>query len=174
MDRTLDAVKAEHGQELMEPRDVDLHGRMAIAADPSGAVFGLWQAAEHIGTARTADPGTLVWSEALSKDYETSRAFYTTVFGYRAEEIGDGGTQYAALYAADKPVAGTGDLHPDFAAGTPPHWLPYFATGCTDDTVRQVTDGGGELVGTPLETDFGRMAVLADPEGARFAVIELG
>jgi predicted enzyme related to lactoylglutathione lyase len=174
LDRTLEVVKARHGQQLTEPRDVSLYGRMAIAADPNGAIFGLWQAADHIGADRTADPGRLVWSEALSEDYETSRAFYTSVFGYRAEEIGDDGTQYAALYAADKPVAGTGQLHPDFPAGTRPHWLPYFATGCTDDTIRQVTGADGELVGTPLETDFGRMAVLADPEGARFAVIQLG
>jgi predicted enzyme related to lactoylglutathione lyase len=174
LDRTLGAVKAEQGQALVEPRDVALHGRMAIAADPNGAIFGLWQAAEHIGTGRTADPGTLVWSEALSTDYKTSRAFYTTVFGYRSEEIGLDGTQYAALYAADKPVAGTGDLHPYFPADTPSHWLPYFATGSTDDTVHQVTGRGGALVGTPLDTDFGRMAVLADPEGARFAVIQLG
>jgi predicted enzyme related to lactoylglutathione lyase len=114
-----------------------------------------------------------VWSEALSEDYPTSRAFYTAVFGYRWEEIGGEDTQYAALYAADKPVAGTGHLHPDFPTGTPPHWLPYFATHSTDGTVRQVTEKGGELIGTPLETDFGRVAVLADPEGARFAVIQL-
>jgi predicted enzyme related to lactoylglutathione lyase len=174
LDLTLDAVTTQQGRQLMEPRDVEVLGRMAIAADPNGAIFGLWQAAEHIGTERTADPGTLVWSEALSQDYETARAFYTSVFGYRAEEIGGHETRYAALYAEDKPVAGTGELHPDFPADTPPHWLPYFATGSTDDTVSQVTGGGGELVGKPLETDFGRMAVLADPEGARFAVIQLG
>ncbi|GAA1565948.1 VOC family protein [Kribbella sancticallisti] len=173
LDRTLDAVKAQQGQELVEPREVALHGRMAIAADPNGAIFGLWQAAENLGTDRNTHPGTLVWSEALSEDYETSRAFYISVFGYRAEEIG-GDTRYAALYAADRPVAGTGQLHPDFPAGTPPHWLPYFATGSTDGTVSQVTGAGGELVSNPLETDFGRMAVLADPEGARFAVIQLG
>lgn len=173
LDRTLDTVKLQQGQQLMEPRDVALHGRMAIAADPNGAVFGLWQAADHVGTDRKTDPGMLVWSEALSEDYETSRAFYTSVFGYRASEIGGYGTKYAALYADDRPVAGTGPLHPDLPAGTPPHWLPYFATDCTDATVRQVTGGGGQLVGTPLETDFGRMAVLADPEGARFAVIQL-
>ena len=171
LERTLEAVTAEDGEELTEPRDIGEHGRLAIAADPNGAIFGLWQAAEHIGSARRADPGMLVWSEALSDDYETARAFYTAVFGYRAEQID---TQYAALYAGDRPVAGTGEFHPYFAPDTPPHWLPYFATASTDGTVEQVERGGGKLVGDPLDTDFGRMAVLADPEGARFAVIQLG
>lgn len=172
LDRTLDAMTAHEGTELLT-REVESHGRMAIAADPNGAIFGLWQAAEHIGTERSTDPGMLVWSEALSEDFETAREFYTTVFGYRAEEIG-GYNRYAALYADGKPVAGTGELHPDFPAGTPPHWLPYFATGSTDQTVAQAVTAGGEILGEPLETDFGRMAVLADPEGARFAVIQLG
>jgi predicted enzyme related to lactoylglutathione lyase len=171
LERTLEAVTAEHGEALTEPREIGEHGRMAIAADPNGAIFGLWQAAEHVGSARRADPGMLVWSEALSDDYEAAKTFYTAVFGYRAEQID---TQYAALYADDRPVAGTGAFHPYFAAGTPPHWLPYFATASTDGTVEQVERGGGKLVGDPLDTDFGRMAVLADPEGARFAVIQLG
>jgi predicted enzyme related to lactoylglutathione lyase len=174
LDHTLEAITAHEGKQLMEPRDIAFHGRMAIAADPNGAVFGLWQAGDHIGTERTTDPGTLVWSEALSEDYETARRFYISVFGYRAEEIGGHETQYSALYAADKPVAGAGRLHPDFPAGTPPHWLPYFAAHNTDQTIDQVTQTGGKLLGEPLDTDFGRMAVLADPEGARFAIIQLG
>lgn len=172
LDRTLAAVKDQQGTPLLQ-RDVEEHGRMAIAADPNGAIFGLWQAADHIGTERSSGPGRLVWSEALSEDYETARTFYTAVFGYRAEEIG-GYNRYAALYAGDKPVAGTGELHPDFPAGTPPHWLPYFAAESTDRTVDQATAAGGEILGEPLDTDFGRMAVLTDPEGARFAVIQLG
>ncbi|WBQ05695.1 VOC family protein [Kribbella sp. CA-293567] len=172
LDRTLEAVAAHQGTQLLK-REIEDHGRMALAADPNGAIFGLWQATDHIGTERTTGPGRLVWSEALSEDFETSRKFYTSVFGYRAEEIG-GYSRYAALYAADKPVVGTGELHPDFPAGTPPHWLPYFAVSSTDHTIDQVSKAGGKLLGAPLETDFGRMAVLDDPQGARFAAIQLG
>lgn len=172
LDRTLAAVTAQQGTPLLE-REVEQHGRMALAADPTGAIFGLWQAAEHIGTERSIEPGRLVWSEALSEDFETARKFYTSVFDYRAEEIG-GYNRYAALYAAGQPVAGAGELHPDFPAGTPPHWLPYFAVRGTDETVGHAISAGGKTLGKPLETDFGRMAVLVDPEGARFAVIQLG
>lgn len=171
---TLDAVRAEGGRALVEPRDIAAQGRLAIAADPNGAIFGLWQAADHVGTERRSTPGSLVWSEALSRDHETARKFYQAVFGYRCEEVGGYDTQYAALYAADRPVAGAGELHPDMPADTPPHWLPYFATADVDATTARVIDRDGALMGDLLDTDFGRMAVLRDPEGARFAVIQLG
>ncbi|HEY0620688.1 MAG TPA: VOC family protein [Kribbella sp.] len=174
LELTLDTIRSQGGRLLTEPVDIGVYGRMAIAADPNCAIFGLWQAAEHIGSGLRSTPGSFVWSEALSRDHQTAKAFYSAVFGYRLEEIGGYDTQYAALYAADKPVAGTGEFHPDMPTGTPPHWLPYFATSCTDTTIGQVRDHGGELTGDPLDTDFGRMAVLADPEGARFAVIQLG
>jgi predicted enzyme related to lactoylglutathione lyase len=174
VERTLDVVRQEGGRELVEPQDIAVHGRMAIAADPNGAIFGLWQAADHIGAERRSTPGSLVWSEALSRDHEKAKTFYAEVFGYRLEDVDGYDTQYAALCAADRPVAGAGELHPDMPEDTPPHWLPYFATVTTDITVAQTLERGGALKGPPLDTDFGRMAVLSDPEGARFAVIQLG
>ena len=174
LERTLDCITGSGGTPLTPPREITPYGRMAIAVDPNGAVFGLWQAADHVGTDRRADPGMLVWSEALSRDYETAKAFYTKVFGYRHEEVGGDGGRYAALYIDDKPVAGTGDIHPDFPTGPQAYWLPYFATDDTDGTVERVRHGAGRLLGDPLDTDFGRMAVLADPEDALFAVIQLG
>lgn len=174
IERTLDVVRAEGGRELVAPQDIAVQGRMAIAADPNGAIFGLWQAADHVGSERRSTPGSLVWSEALSRDHETARKFYLAVFDYRTEEVGGYDTQYTALYAADRPVAGTGELRPEMPPETPPHWLPYFATAAVDTTVAQTLKRGGTLTGDLLDTDFGRMAVLADSEGARFAVIQLG
>jgi predicted enzyme related to lactoylglutathione lyase len=58
------------------------------------------------------------------------------------------------------------------SAQMPAHWLPYFAAASTDDTVNRLLELGGEVLSEPMNTDFGRMAVVADPEGALFAVIE--
>ena len=95
---------------------------MAIAADPNGADLRALagRPTTSAPSART-DPGTLVWSEALSEDYETARkAFYISVFGYRAEEIGGyESPRYSALYAAGQARSrALVDLHPDFPAGT--------------------------------------------------------
>ena len=68
---------------------------------------------------------------------------------------------------------GAGRLDPDFPAGTPPHWLPYSQLQHRPDH-RAGHPDRRELLGEPLDTDFGRLAVLSDPEGARFAVIQLG
>lgn len=181
VDRTADTVVARGGKILLAPSEVASHGRTAIVADPNGAVFGLWQAGDHLGTDRGTRPGSLVWSEALSRDYEIAKDFYPAVFGYRVEEIGtkfDPGepyaeARYAALYAAGKPVAGIGELHPGMPSDTPPHWLPYFAVEGADATVAQVLRTGGRLLERPLDTDFGRVAVLEDPESVAFAVIQL-
>jgi predicted enzyme related to lactoylglutathione lyase len=184
VDRTAAAITAAGGRLVLEPTDVASQGRMAIATDPNDAIFGLWQTTDHLGTDRGSAPGMLVWSEALSHGYDEAKAFYTKVFDYRLEEIGVtedfGGpgeqyadARYAALYAAGRPVAGTGEFHPDMPPETPAHWLPYFATADLDETVTRAERTGGRLTADPLDTDFGRMAVLTDPESAVFAVIQL-
>lgn len=175
LERTLASVVAHGGRVVQGPYDVEEQGQLAIAADPDGARFGLWQADEHSGTPRRTDPGSLVWSEALSRDFEAAKAFYVAVFGYEAEEIGGDGPRYAALYAGGRPVAGVAELHPDLPAGSlPPQWLPIFSTASTDAAVATVCAGDGQVVCEPFDTDFGRMAILADAESAPFAVITLG
>ncbi|TDO54664.1 hypothetical protein EV643_101454 [Kribbella sp. VKM Ac-2527] len=181
VERTAEAIAEHGGRVVLEPKDVPPHGRMALAVDPNQAMFGLWQAADHIGIERRTEPGRLVWSEALSRRDDLATEFYTAVFGYQVEEF-SGATRddryadarYAALYADDKPVAGAGEFHLDMPADTSPHWLPYFVTADTDATVDQVQRTGGTLLGQPLDSDFGRLAVLQDPESAVFAVIQLG
>jgi len=174
LERTLAAVVAHGGRVVDGPCDIEQFARMAIAADPGGAVFGLWQATEHIGTERRTDPGSLVWSEALSHDFEAAKAFYVAVFGYEAEEIGGNGPRYAALFADGRPVAGIAELHPDLPAGAlSPQWLPIFSTTGADASVAQVRAGGGAVVCEPFDTDFGRTAILRDASSAPFAVIHL-
>ncbi|MFI7059706.1 VOC family protein [Kribbella sp. NPDC050124] len=175
LERTLASLVAHGGRVEQGPYEIDEHGRLAIASDPGGARFGLWEASGHSGTSRRTDPGSLVWSEALSRDFEEAKAFYVAVFGYEAEEIGGDGPRYAALYAGGRPVAGVAELHPDLPAGSlPPQWLPIFSTTSTDVAVATVCAGDGRVVCAPFDTDFGRMAILADAESAPFAVITLG
>ena len=66
---------------LLAPGDVGPLGRMLIAADPTGAVFGVWQAGTHIGAGLVNRPGGLVWEDLRSPEPERARAFYRSVFG---------------------------------------------------------------------------------------------
>ena len=67
---------------LMEPFDVMDVGRMAVAADPGGAVFGVWQARMHTGIGVANEPGSLTWNENMSRNFDGNKAFYQAVFGY--------------------------------------------------------------------------------------------
>ena len=89
-DETASKIKSAGGQLLMEPFDVMDVGRMAIAADPAGAVFGVWQARSHTGVQLANEPGSLAWNENMSRDFDGNKAFYQAVFGYdlRRHELG--------------------------------------------------------------------------------------
>lgn len=92
------AAVAEHGGTvLLPPGDVDELGRMCIAADPTGAAFGVWQAGTHIGACLVNEPGGLVWEDLRSPDPATAQAFYRAVFGYDTEAVDAAGPDYVTF-----------------------------------------------------------------------------
>ena len=72
----------------MEPFDVRDAGRMAVLADPEGAVFCVWQAKEHKGAELVNEPGSLNFNSLNTRDAEGAKAFYGAVFGWEALELG--------------------------------------------------------------------------------------
>ena len=88
-DATAARITEAGGTVLVAPMDVGPMGRMAIALDRQGNVFGLWQAAEHTGVRIHDEPGALVWTEAAVDDQHGARAFYSAVFGFHFDEIED-------------------------------------------------------------------------------------
>jgi len=170
-EETASKIKAAGGQLMMEPFDVMDAGRMAIAADPAGAVFGVWQARLHTGVRLANEPGSLAWNENMSRDFEGSKAFYHSVFGYDYGDLGDAGFKYATLDLGGRPVGGIGELGPDSPAETPAHWAVYFTVADTDAAVAKITGLGGAVIQPAWDTPFGRMAVLADDQGAVFSVM---
>ena len=59
-------------------------GRMAVFADPTGAVFGVWQPKAFAGADLVNEPVSLVWNEVHTRDTDTDKAFYNSVFGWTA------------------------------------------------------------------------------------------
>ncbi|OQO90184.1 glyoxalase [Saccharomonospora piscinae] len=171
VDDTAARVRQAGGQLMVEPMDVMSEGRMAMAADPTGAVFGLWQAGRTIGAQLTGTPSALVWNECMTRDFATAKGFYTDVFGYAAEDMSDEQFTYAALLVGDRYVGGVGELPADVPADVPPHWMTYFGVADTDAAVARVGDLGGSVVTAPFDTPYGRMAAVADNQGVAFSVI---
>jgi len=172
-DETADKVKAAGGQIVMGPMDVMDVGRMFVATDPGGAVFGVWQARAHTGVRRANEPGSLVWSENMSRDYEGNKAFYGAVFGYSFGDISADGFNYATLDFDGRPVGGIGEIGAEHPAEMPASWGTYFAVTDTDAAVQRAVDLGGSVVAPAWDSPYGRMAVVRDDQGAVFAVMSV-
>jgi len=170
-DATAAKIKAAGGQVIMEPFDVMDVGRMAIAMDPGGAAFGIWQAKLHTGIRLANEPGSLIWSENMSRNYEANKAFYNTVFGYSYGDIGAEGMNYATLDLDGRSVGGIGEIGAEMPAEMPANWGTYFAVDDTDAAVAKVTELGGSVVAPAWDSPYGRMAVVSDNQGAVFSLM---
>ncbi|MCC9309249.1 VOC family protein [Kitasatospora sp. RB6PN24] len=173
-------VREHGGTVAVGPLSEGPAGRLAIAADLSGAVFGLWEGHEHLGWELVGEPGAPAWTELVTGDGPTAAAFYGAVFERRVVEADPSavacGEEDAALRTAGQRVAGlritglggTGDLRDG-----PPRWRIHFAVADADLTSDQCRALGGAVLVEPRDTPYGRVARLADPEGARFSVVAL-
>lgn len=170
-DQTAAKIKAAGGQVMMEPFEVMDVGKMAIAVDPGGALFGIWEARAHTGAGRANEPGSLIWSENMSRQYEANKAFYGSVFGYQFGDIGAEGMEYATLDLDGRPVGGIGAIGAGQPAEMPASWGTYFAVEDTDAAVAKSTELGGSVVAPAWDSPYGRMAVVADNQGAVFALM---
>lgn len=175
-DATAAKVKEAGGTVFAEPFDVMDAGRMAVFADPTGAVFAVWQPNQHPGAQLVNETGTFGWNELSTRDPEAAKVFYGAVFGWRGEtfDMGDG-PDYVTWHIGDEEgsVGGMIDMRGDMPDEIPPHWMVYFSVDDTDGTIDQVKERGGSVAFGPTEIpNVGRFAVLSDPQGAHFAVIK--
>ncbi|QKW30284.1 VOC family protein [Streptomyces seoulensis] len=173
------AVAAEqaHGGVLLRPVDVMDEGRMALLADRAGVRFGLWQPGRTEGLEVTGAPGALCWAELYTPDIAAAAAFYHRVLGLETAAASFPDGTYTLVNPAeggeDAAFGGFVPLAEDpteAAAGA--YWMPYFAVPDVDAVTGRTAELGGtvRLPATDI-ADVGRVARLADPCGARFAVL---
>jgi len=160
------AAKAkELGADVMaEPFDVMDAGRMAVFADPTGAVLSVWQAGTSIGGTLVNQPGALVWNDLLTPDIETSASFYGDLFGWETEEIPTA-HGYRVIRNGGR---SNGGMMPTTEA--PPSFMPYFGHEDVAKLLGEVAGLGGTVLNGPVRMPQGTIAVLRDPQGAVFAV----
>jgi uncharacterized protein len=170
-DATAAKIKGASGQLLAEPMDVMEEGRLAIAVDPAGAVFGLWQGGGTTGIGVANEPYTLTWNEQMSRDFDGSKAFYRAVFGYDYQDMSGEGFSYAMLMVGGHEVGGIGEYPAGTPAGVPAAWTAYFAVPDADAAVAKVTELGGRVVQPVRDSPYGRIGVVADNDSAVFSVI---
>jgi uncharacterized protein len=164
VDKTSAAIPDNGGTVLMPPMDVGGAGRMAIAADPTGAVFGMWQRGDFIGARLVNEPGAMVWNECMTRDTGAARAFYTALFGHEFTPLEDAdGYDYTTIKGD-----GPGGVMP---AEVPSHWRTYFAVENVDATIEKAVAAGASVSTPAMDTPYGRMAGLSDPQGGMFMIM---
>jgi uncharacterized protein len=172
-DATAAKVAAAGGHLLAEPFDVMDVGRMSVAADPGGAVFGIWQPRLHTGMRLANEPGSVCWNENMSRDFDRNKTFYRAVFGYDYDDMSSEDFHYAAFKTSGDPMGGIGDLGGAAPAETPAHWRTYFGVSDTDEVADNVVKLGGRVIAPAWDTPYGRMAILSDNQGAVFAIMSI-
>lgn len=164
------AVPGAGGTVLSDVMPIGDAGAMAIASDPAGAAFGLWQADQMIGTSVYAEAGGLAWEDLRSTDPDASRAFYGALLGWEFRPLDMAGPDYSTVHLGgdDAPLGGVGGMMG--MDGFPSHWIVYFGVADVDAAVRFAEENGGHVLSPGFDTPFGRMAALTDPFGASFWV----
>ena len=150
-----------------EPFDVVDEGRVAAIRDPSGAIVSLWQARSRAGAALVQRVGALCWNELVTPSPGRAASFFGELLGWAYDEL-DG---YSAIRRAGRLIGGI-RLRTDEEPHDHPHWRPYFMVGNVDEAVRAADEAGGTTVSPPRDAVIGRFAVVRDPQGAAFGLLD--
>lgn len=168
-------VEAAGGSTMMPPMQVMAAGHMAIFADPTGAVFSVWQPGEHRGAGVANDANTWSWNELMSRDLPAAQRFYTEVFGwgYDSQEMADGSTYHVVRGGENGGLAGMMAMPAEMPEMVPNHWMVYFTVESVDATVEIATGSGGQVVNPAFDVPgVGRMATLHDAQGGSFSLMQ--
>lgn len=168
-------IGAAGGQVVFGPDKAGEAGVMVGAVDPGGSMFGVWQAGEHLGFEITDRPGAFCWTENHTREAAAVDTFYEALFGYRAQQIGDGQHFDYKVWAlpADPQQQIGGRMAVD--AGRPDEpsaFRVYFAVDDCDIAAATVRELGGRVTDEPADSPFGRVATVADDQGTVFTIID--
>ncbi|WP_030542808.1 VOC family protein [Streptomyces albus] len=166
-DATAELIRACGGTVAVGPLDAGDAGRLAIASDPFGAVFGIWQGLALAGAQASGEPGTQTWNDLQQQDLAAAK-FYEAVFGH---DSAANGPEEITLSLDGKPVARVRELGEEPVRGHGPRWMTYFESADPDADARRAADLGGRLLAPPHDQPLGRVATVADPEGAVFNLL---
>lgn len=171
VDETIVKAKSLGGELLMGPHDVGDLGRSAVLRDPIGATFSVWQAKTHHGIDLIGEPGSLGWTQLNASDPDKAKAFYTGLFGWKAEDMPNpGGGSYTTWVKSDGGAGGMMPMPPD--TGAPSHWLVYWTVDDARAAHAKAEALGAKTFVAP--TDIPGMVtftVLQDPQGVMFALM---
>jgi uncharacterized protein len=172
-------VKAAGGMIHREPTDIPGVGRFAVAADPHGAGFILFQGSTSAAPAPVPfmAKGHIGWHELHAGNREEAFDFYAGLFGWTkdsAENMGGGEAAGGFIYQTFKTggeMAAGGMMNKN--SNMPrPNWVYYLSVGDIDAGAKRVKDNGGQVFMDVMQVPGGAwIAPCMDPQGAMFSLI---
>jgi hypothetical protein len=177
VDAAQQAAIRHGGKVLFQTHYYSHRGRQAVLADPDGAVFAVLAAEGGDPPDYLAAPGEWIWSSVFVRDPKQETTFYKSLFGYDVYDLTNAGgsvgdAQHYILSSDNYSRAGLNAL-PGDPMRRYPHWLNFVRVTDAADTVKKAVALGGRVLVEPrIDRQGGHLAVLADPSGAPFGVME--
>ncbi|CAB0626596.1 VOC family protein [Corynebacterium diphtheriae] len=161
------------GRVLADPMEVRL-GQMALVVDNAGGLFGLIQPAGEDAFIAAGEPGTPVWHElTATTNYTKAVEFYPALFGWATATMDtDGSFEYTTAQVDGGAIAGIFNAEGQFPPQVPSFWQSYLGVAEVDAAVAATVEYGGSVIREPWNTEFGRMAIIADSTGATVTLCE--
>jgi uncharacterized protein len=173
----VDAAKKnalQHGAKvLFDPHSFPDRGREAVFADPQGALFAVLASSSGDPADVLAAPGEWIWSSLITSDPDKGAAFYQALFNYEVFDLSENEDSQHLILATDDYARASVNIMPVAHPESRPHWLNFVRVEDTEKMTAQVVALGGRVLVAPrLDRHGGKVAVVADPAGAAFGLLE--
>jgi predicted enzyme related to lactoylglutathione lyase len=165
-------VEAAGGKVVAPAFDVGDQGRMAVYQDPIGAFISAWQPT-RMGGFQTQGANAFGWAELNARGLEKALPFYQKVFGWTVKKSEAGGQAYTEFLVDGDSIAGAQEVDPMVPAEMPSYWMVYFNVEDVDRTFKKAIDAGAREMMAPQDFPGGRFAIVGDPQGAFFGLMQL-
>lgn len=173
VDAEVDRVVQLGGKVIVPPIDVMQRGRMAGVQDPTGGLVFLWHTNSPDAQETYMEPGSFSWADLETRDPGRASEFFTKLLGWDVQRLDQAQTPYWQVNVDGQGEGGIAEMPDMMPAQTPAFWLDYFGTTDIDASVRRAMDLGASVDIEPTQVaDMLKFAVLEDPQGATFALLE--
>ena len=163
--------ESKGAQFMGPPMPVADLGVQVVFNDPSGAALGEWQPESFQGFVELEANATPSWFELHTNDFAGAISFYEDVLGVNTVMMSDTDEfRYATIRCEGSQIdsAGIMDARSFLGADGASYWTTYWEVDDIDETVAKLVTSGGSVLEAPIDTPYGRMSTVADPQGARF------
>jgi predicted enzyme related to lactoylglutathione lyase len=167
-------VQTAGGAVVVPPMTVGDQGRMTVFQDPSGAFISSWEPISMTGFSMGAD-GTFGWAELNARGIDKDLPFYKAAFGWDPVTGSQGlaGSAYTQFQIAGLTVAGGSEMNPMVPPQVPSYWMAYFLVSDLDASFRTAIEAGAVEMLSPVDYPGGRLAIISDPQGAAFGLLQM-